>query len=117
MTEVVKSDTTEVTKNETDTSVTKSESTNAVDAADSQKSETNWGRIVMVGILVALVICLLWYGYCKFVSNQKIKEKMTKDAEGERDDPVVDFNLRESIMELEDMQKRILSGLSDNLGI
>jgi hypothetical protein len=42
---------------------------------------------------------------------------MTKGVEQERDDPVVDFNLREAIRDLQGIQQRVLSTLSETMNI
>jgi hypothetical protein len=67
---------------------------------------------VFMGVLAVVLIMLLYYAYNRFVENS-INEPFTEGTEQERDDPVDDFNLREAIKELQAIQKRVLSTLSE----
>ncbi len=49
---------------------------------------------IFAAVLSVVLILLLYYAYSRFVTNT-IEEPMTKGTEQERDDPVIDFNLRE----------------------
>ncbi len=73
-------------------------------------------RYVFIGVLTVALIILLYYAYNRFVANT-LEEPMTKGVEQERDDPVVDFNLREAIKNLQGIQKRVLSTLSETMNI
>lgn len=77
-----------------------------------QPVENSVLRYVFIGVLSVALIFLIYYAYNRFVANS-LAEPMTKGTEQERDDPVVDFNLREAIKHLNSTQKRILSTLSD----
>ena len=77
-----------------------------------EPSKKNTGTYIFIGILTIALMLLLYYGYNRFVMNT-LKEPMTTDQTPERDDPVIDFNLREEIKDLQRMQKKILSGLSE----
>lgn len=62
-------------------------------------------------IIIALVVfVVLYYAYHKFYKN--IDDQFIGDAVAEKTDPVSDFNLREAINDLENMQKQIISKLS-----
>ena len=96
---------------------------NASNQEDQQKpqalggaEETSWLTYVFIGVLTVALVLLLYYAYGRFVSNS-IEEPMTKGVEQERDDPVVDFNLREAIRDLQGIQQRVLSTLSETMNI
>lgn len=71
---------------------------------------------IFIGLFIVVLMLLIYYAYNRFVTNT-ITEPMTKGTEQERDDPVVDFNLREAIRDLQNIQKNILSTLSENSDI
>lgn len=75
-----------------------------------------WLTSLLVGVLTIALVLLLYYAYNRFVTNS-IEEPMTKGLEQERDDPITDFNLREAIKELQGIQRRILSTLSEAVNI
>lgn len=70
------------------------------------------GAYVFIAIISILIIVLLYYAYSKFAFN-KYSETFTKGVEQERDDPVIDFNLREAIRGLQNRQQQVLSTLSE----
>lgn len=78
--------------------------------------EKSWLTYVFIGVLTVALVLLLYYAYGRFVSNS-IEEPMTKGVEQERDDPVVDFNLREAIRDLQGIQQRVLGTLSETMNI
>ena len=78
-----------------------------------KETESSVFKNIFIGILVLALVFLIYYAYNRFVANS-IAEPMTKGLEQERDDPVVDFNLREAIRNLRNMQKNVLSTLSEN---
>lgn len=80
--------------------------------SDDTKSESNLYSYIFIGVLLVVLILLLYYAYNRFVSNS-VKEPFTKGNQQERDDPVVDFNLREVIEELKRMQGQVLKTLSE----
>ena len=80
---------------------------------EQESSKTSMSTYIIVGALVVLLIGLLYYAYIQFVSNSTTSETMMKGLEQERDDPVIDFNLREAIRDLQNMQKNVLSTLSE----
>ncbi len=67
---------------------------------------------VFIGVLIISLVLLMYYAYNRFVANS-LAEPMTKGTEQERDDPVIDFNLREAIKDLQNIQQRVLNSLSD----
>ena len=69
----------------------------------------SWFSYVFIGLLVVALVILMYYAYCRFIDNST-EEPMSKGVEQERDDPIVDFNLREAIRELQ-------STLSENMDI
>jgi hypothetical protein len=73
-------------------------------------------RYVLIGLVTISLVLLLYYAYDKFISNSST-ESMAKGLEQERDDPVVDFNLREAIKHLQTLQQNVLKTLSDVTGI
>ena len=56
-----------------------------------------------------VLVCLLYYAYVQFTENSNAQDQEKND------DPVDDFNLREAIQELQEMQKKILGTLSENV--
>jgi cytochrome c-type biogenesis protein CcmH/NrfG len=74
--------------------------------------ERNWVTHLFIGLLAVALVLLVYYAYCRFVANS-VEEPMSKGTEQERDDPVIDFNLREAIRELQNMQQRVLNSLSE----
>jgi uncharacterized membrane protein YukC len=63
------------------------------------------------GVIIICVLYILYHAYHKFVCNSK--ESFIKGNEQERTDTVVDFNLREAVKELENLQNSILSKVSN----
>lgn len=77
-----------------------------------EESESNMYSYIFIGVLSVVLLLLLYYAYSRFVSNS-IKDPFVKGNQQERDDPVVDFNLREAIDELRQIQGRVLKTLSE----
>jgi cytochrome c-type biogenesis protein CcmH/NrfG len=71
---------------------------------------------IFVAVLSVVLILLLYYAYCRFAENS-VDEPFVKGQTQERDDPVIDFNLREAIRELQNIQRNIMSTISDNSDI
>ncbi len=69
-------------------------------------------KYVLIGVLTVALILLVYYAYARFVDNS-LTEPMAKGVEQERDDPVIDFNLREAIKNLRNIQQNVLKTLSD----
>ena len=69
-------------------------------------------RYVMIGVITIALVLLVYYAYSRFIDNS-ISEPMAKGVEQERDDPVVDFNLREAIKNLQNIQRNVLKTLSN----
>lgn len=80
---------------------------------DTKPKENSVSTYIFVAVMIIIVIFLIYYGYNKFVTNKNSKEGISKGSTQERDDPVVDFNLREAIRDLQNIQKRVLSTLSE----
>jgi hypothetical protein len=78
-------------------------------------SENNLYTYIFVGVLVAVLLLLLYYAYGRFVSNSK--KKCKKNADDNADDEVLDFNLREAIRELQQIQIRVMGTLSEQSDI
>lgn len=81
--------------------------------ADDSASMYNY---IFVAVLSVVLILLLYYAYCRFAENS-VDEPFVKGQTQERDDPVIDFNLREAIRELQNIQRNIMSTISDNSDI
>ncbi len=98
-------------------SVTTPENTDIVKKAeDSLFQDNTLYTYIFIGVLSVVLILLLYYAYNRFVENS-LNEPFSEGNEQERDDPVDDFNLREAIRELQNIQKRVLSTLSENSDI
>mgnify|MGYP000208017512 CR=1 FL=1 len=91
--------------------VGKAEPNTTTDAGD--KESTSIYNYIFVGVLAVALICLLYYAYCRFSENSTA-EPFTKGTAQERDDPVIDFNLREAIKELQNTQRQIMKTISEN---
>ena len=90
----------------------KTQPTKDIDS-DEQQSESGVYSYIFVGVLSVVLLLLLYYAYNRFVTNA-VKEPFTKGNKQERDDPVVDFNLRETIEELRRLQGQVLKTLSES---
>jgi hypothetical protein len=76
------------------------------------KESSNVVKYILIGVITISLVLLVYYAYARFIDNS-LTEPMSKGVEQERDDPVVDFNLREAIKNLQNIQKNVLSTLSD----
>ena len=74
-----------------------------------QVTKTEINSYVLIGVLAFVLVCLLYYAYVQFTENSNAQDQEKND------DPVDDFNLREAIQELQEMQKKILGTLSENV--
>lgn len=63
------------------------------------------------GVVIICILYILYHAYNKFMCNSQ--ESFVKGNEQERTDTVVDFNLREAIKELENLQNSILTKVSN----
>ncbi len=88
----------------------------SIEKKDEPGAENSILKYVIIGVLIVALVFLIYYAYNRFVANS-LSESMTKGVEQERDDPVIDFNLREAIKNLQNMQKRVLSTLSETVDI
>jgi p-aminobenzoyl-glutamate transporter AbgT len=70
---------------------------------------------IVIAVVVVIIIAALWYGYSQFTKNQKTQVKVKKDPE--RDEAIIDYNLRDEINELEKIQQNVLKNLSSDPGI
>lgn len=87
--------------------------TTPVTGTDATKNDDNsLYSYVFIGVLAVVLILLLYYAYGRFVENS-IKDPFTDGTQQERDDPVDDFNLRDAIKELQNIQKKVVSTLSE----
>ena len=99
---------------ETGGSSSNSSSSSNMSSSGSNKDEgSQLYTYIFIAVLSVALIVLLYYAYSRFTINAK-GEKFTKGTEQERDDPVIDFNLREAIRELQGLQTKVLSTLSEN---
>ena len=82
-----------------------------------EEPKSGWISYVLTGIIIVLVIFLIWYGYSTFIEQQSDPEETTK-CETETEDPqILEYNLSETIENLEKKQRDILKDVSDNLDI
>lgn len=70
---------------------------------------------IVIAVVVVVIIAAIWYGYSQFTKNQKTPVKVKKDPE--RDEAIIDYNLRDEINELEKIQQNVLKNLSSDPGI
>lgn len=95
------------------TSKTSSANTTETKISAEKDDSASTYNYVFIGVLSVVLILLLYYAYCRFAENS-VEEPFVKGQTQERDDPVVDFNLREAIRELQNIQKKVISTISDN---
>jgi hypothetical protein len=67
---------------------------------------------IIVSVCILGVIFMIWYAYTTWVNNSE-----GKDGFSSKDSPVMDFNLKENIEDLEKQQSKILDRLSKDTGI
>jgi len=72
-----------------------------------------WSYVV-IGVCVLCVCLVVWYAYCKWQENT---DEFVAGNRQERDDPVIDFNLRDVLTELERLQNKVLKNVSQDTGI
>jgi len=97
-------------------SVTLNTSPNSLlDTQTENDKKPSWITIGIIIVCVLGCIWLMYFAYGKFIGNSK--ERFIKDLQQERDDPVVDYNLRDSIAELENIQRSILKKITSDVGI
>ena len=68
------------------------------------------GRYIMIGVITIALVLLVYYAYSRFIDNSSTGST-PKDTE--RDEPITDFNLREAIKNLQNIQRNVLKTLSD----
>ena len=78
--------------------------------------ETSLSTYIFIGLSIVILCLLFYYAYNRFITNS-IKEPLTAGLKQERDDPVVDYNLRDEIRSLENLQRNILKKISTDAGI
>lgn len=83
-------------------------------STDDKKS--NLITILIYTIFIVVVIVCLYYAYQQFTENCN-SENFSKNPEQERTDPIMDFNLQETIFQLNKQQNNILKGLSNESDI
>lgn len=100
---------------ETKTEPTQETKTESTEETKTEVSEEGRSILsyVFIAVLVVSLVLLMYYAYSKFVDNSG--DTMVANDDQERDDPVIDFNLREAIKELQHTQKRVLSTLSQTM--
>lgn len=77
---------------------------------DGDQKKSSVAIYIFWAAIIAIIIFVLYYGYNHFTADST-KEQFTQEQE--RDDPATDFNLRAAIKKLNDMQKKVLAGLSE----
>ena len=81
---------------------------------DNDNDSYSLGSKILIGFLVLVLVVLMYYAYTIFKFNSEEPETFTKGSEKENDELVINFNLRESIKELEDMQRKIMTNLTES---
>lgn len=89
-----------------------SDSTESTTENKDQSKNKSWMFWGLVILLVIILIISLYKAYNVWQDAQQ--EGFTKNQESERTDTAVDFNLRNAIQELESIQKKTMSGLSES---
>ena len=107
---------TEVPNTPSETKIADKTAENKDPSKDEVTQSTSTYNYIFIGVLSVVLILLLYYAYSRFVENS-VEEPFTKEPAQERDDPVIDFNLREAIKELQALQRNIMSTISDNSDI
>ena len=78
------------------------------------KSLPDYTKYIVYGLCAIVTILLLYYAYSRFVENS-VDEPFVKGQSPERSDAAADYNLHEAVYKLENMQKRILRSVSDEV--
>ena len=85
---------------------------------DSDSTDATGARPVItyitIGLVVVIIAILIYFGYRSFVGNS---DKCDEESAPDKDEAITDFNLRDAIRRLQEMQKRIMNTLSDNSNI
>ncbi len=82
---------------------------------DTEKS--NLITYCLISALVIGVLYIIYIAYEQFVKKSKSEEKFTKKPQDDEDNPVIDFNLQESISELQTIQAKTVSQLSQETDV
>jgi hypothetical protein len=92
--------------------------TSAKNPEEQSGEATSLTTYVFIGFLIATLLVLSYYAYAKFVENSNCSsEAFIEGNRQERDDPVMDFNLRAAIQDLENKQRAVLKKLSSDTGM
>jgi hypothetical protein len=70
--------------------------------------ETSYLKYIVGFVVVAVIVAVGYFAYGHFMQNKK------ETVAVEKDEPIIDFNLREAIKELQTMQNKILKTLSQS---
>lgn len=97
-------------------SAAKSSDSKTTNLETTDAEATSVYNYVFIAVLCVVLLLLLYYAYCRFAENS-VEEPMVAGQKQERDDPIIDFNLREAIKELQTLQRNIMSTISDNSDI
>lgn len=84
----------------------------SVNATSGEESDSSLYTYILIGLGVIIFIILAWYIYSKFTENA-----CKDDDKAEKDENIMDYNLREEIQKLEQMQRNILKKVSADPGI
>ena len=64
---------------------------------------------IAIGVVIVVVVVLIFYAYTSFSSVEQEAEEKSP----EKDTTITGFNLRDAIQELQAIQSRVMSSLSD----
>lgn len=83
------------------------------DASEEPKIKSKATLIIVSLLIFAIIVVLIYMGYQYFNDNKAEKDGFVESQRQERSDTGGDFDLQQSIKQLEVMQSKVLSDLSN----
>jgi hypothetical protein len=80
------------------------------------EKKTNVLLIIFVLVIIAVILYIMYVAVCSFKKETRL-EGVANALMPERDDPMMDFNLRDTINQLNSMQFKLLQRISNNSAI
>jgi hypothetical protein len=68
---------------------------------------------ITIGLVVISIAILIYFAYKSFVNKADDGECDDEEGPAEKDEAITDFNLRDAITNLQEIQKRVMRTLSD----
>ncbi len=84
---------------------------------ETDATKTSLTTYIFISVCVVILLILMYYAYSQFVENSKCNNDEPNKKTTSDDHNVIDYNLAESIKDLENTQKKILQKLSSDVGI